>query len=489
MLKFITGWLTTPSDGQNILWLYGLAGSGKSTISTTIAEYFRELGRLGAFLFFDRGKPTSSEPSAVIRTLSYKLAYFDPAIKTAISEQIEHSFGITEAATHAQFVKLLKEPLASLHGLHTQGPIVIILDAFDECGDPASRKNLLSLCAQEWGKLPSVFRFLITSRRIPDIEVAISNWPNIMVKELDIVNHANDVDTSLYLHYHMASFRQDPMFQLTSDWPGEEKINNLAQSSAGLFIWAATAVKFIREGHHPDPQLNLLLCSHPREAETALDDLYATALRTAGQWDRDEVAKDFRAVLGVIVLARVPLEDMAIDCILRLDRSHSSCFILSRLRCLLHWSLGQHVQILHASFADYLTDRHRCGSHPWFIDTSVHHQSLAVACFWIMKVELKFNICQLKTSHLSNDDVPGIQAYIQNCIGTHLSYACCFWADHLQETVFEPDILLSLENLLHHQLLYWLEVLSLIKEVPIASSALLSAAHWTSVSVSFYIAE
>ena len=487
ILKFITGWLTAPSDDQNILWLYGLAGSGKSTISTTIAEYFRELGRLGAFLFFDRGNPMSSEPSAVIRTLSYKLAYFDPAIKTAVSEQIERSFGITEAATHAQFVKLLKEPLASLHGLDNQGPIIIILDAFDECGDPASRKGLLSLFAQEWAKLPSVFRFLITSRRIPDIETAISNRPNIMVKELDIVNHANEVDISSYLHYHMASFRQDPMFQLTSDWPGEEKIQNLVQSSAGLFIWAATAVKFIQEGHHPDPQLNLLLCSHPREAEAALDDLYATALGIAGRWDRHEVAKDFCAVLGAIVLARVPLEDTAIDCVLGLDGSRSSRFILSRLHCLLQWSLGQPVRILHASFADYLTDRHRCGSHPWFIDTSAHHRNFAVACFQIMKAELKFNICGLETSHLSNDDVPGIQTCIQNCIGSHLSYACCFWADHLQETMFEPDILLCLDNLLHHQLLYWLEVLSLIKKVPTASSALVSAAHWTSVSVTLHI--
>jgi len=55
ILKWVINWLTTPSDEQNILWLYGLAGSGKSTISTTIAEYFRELGRLGAFMFFLTG--------------------------------------------------------------------------------------------------------------------------------------------------------------------------------------------------------------------------------------------------------------------------------------------------------------------------------------------------------------------------------------------------------------------------------------------------
>src|ERR1700691_1986268 len=81
MLKFITGWLTAVADGQILIWLYGLAGSGKSTISTTIAEYFRELGRLGAFLFFDRGNPLSSELAAVVPTLCYKLASFDPTIR------------------------------------------------------------------------------------------------------------------------------------------------------------------------------------------------------------------------------------------------------------------------------------------------------------------------------------------------------------------------------------------------------------------------
>jgi len=50
-LAFITGWLTMPSDGTNVLWLHGLAGSGKSTLSTTVAEYFCELGQLGAFSF------------------------------------------------------------------------------------------------------------------------------------------------------------------------------------------------------------------------------------------------------------------------------------------------------------------------------------------------------------------------------------------------------------------------------------------------------
>ena len=141
LLKSITDWLTTPSPDQNIFWLYGLAGSGKSTIATTIAEYFRELGRLGAFMFFDRKNPSSSEPAAVVPTLCHKLASFDPTIRAAVCAQIERDPSITEASLRVQFTKLLREPLGSLAAPHTKGPVIIVLDAFDECGDSSSRKH------------------------------------------------------------------------------------------------------------------------------------------------------------------------------------------------------------------------------------------------------------------------------------------------------------------------------------------------------------
>src|ERR1700691_3634384 len=97
VLSFITGWLTTPSEGQNVLWLHSLAGYGKSTISTTVAEYFRDLGRLGAFIFFDSNDPTHSDPNAVIRTLAYRLASFDTRIKLAVCAVVESDKSIADA--------------------------------------------------------------------------------------------------------------------------------------------------------------------------------------------------------------------------------------------------------------------------------------------------------------------------------------------------------------------------------------------------------
>ncbi|KAJ7209403.1 hypothetical protein C8J57DRAFT_1484281 [Mycena rebaudengoi] len=63
ILNEISEWLTVPSDSANILWLSGVAGSGKSTISTTISESFRAVDRLGAFLFFDRNDRARSHPA------------------------------------------------------------------------------------------------------------------------------------------------------------------------------------------------------------------------------------------------------------------------------------------------------------------------------------------------------------------------------------------------------------------------------------------
>ena len=479
ILKWITDWLTTPSPGQNILWLHGLAGSGKSTISTTIAEYFRELKRLGAFMFFDRNDRANSEPAAVIRTLSHKLASFHPAIRAAICEQIKSDPGITEASIHLQFSKLIMEPLCSLPIVYNEGPVIIVLDAFDECGDPASRESLLELLAHELVKLPSCFRFVITSRGEFDIDSAFSCRPNVVVRELNIDNDTNTSDISLYLSHHMGRFRKNPIFRLPSEWPGEDKIQALERSSAGLFIWASTAVKFIAGGRHPNQRLEVLLVPHPREAESALDSLYATALDAAGEWDRDSTA-----VLGAVVTAREPLLDTMIDNMLGLDGYRSSTFILSRLRCLLQWSPGQPVRTLHASFADYLTDPKRCGNQPWFIDMPSHHHGLALSCFRIMNVELKFNICGLETSHVPNDQVLDLPTRIQKYISNHLSYACRLWSEHLHRTDCKPDVLACLDKFLRRQLLYWLEVLSFIKAIHIGSPALSSVVDWIGVSAS-----
>ena len=88
LLTEIINWATqgdVETEKKNVLWLHGMAGSGKSTVATTIARHFATLGRRGAYLFFERA---TSKPNSAIRTLAYNLARFDGGLHSAISEAI-----------------------------------------------------------------------------------------------------------------------------------------------------------------------------------------------------------------------------------------------------------------------------------------------------------------------------------------------------------------------------------------------------------------
>jgi hypothetical protein len=499
-LNFIKDWLMGPPGSQNLLWLYGIAGCGKTTIANTIASYFRDLGRLGwlkmfifilylsfpgAFLSFDRS--AKSDPSLVVRTLAYQLGAYDTRIGAAVSSAIGNNPRIHESPLNLQFSKLLVEPLSSLEHLPTQGPIIIVFDSLDECGDQRSRKKLLGLFAEDLKKLPPFVRIFATSRPQLDISVAFKGQSNIVSLEFQIDNDANRRDIKLYLRVQLEEIREkDDHLASSPDWPGKGTIDKLAEQSAGLFIWCSNALTFIEKGTDPEERLDMLLQAEFRKkAESALDDLYVLALDTSGLWEDETFGSDFRAILGAIIVAKEPLIHQTIDDILALPAHRPSSHTIHRFGCVLHWLSPEPVRILHPSFADFLSDRGRCKREMWFVDVPLHTRNLVSKCFRIMQAELKFNICRLETSDIRNEDVPDLDGRVKAAILPHLSYACRFWGDHLEATPQQdPDaeaIREALRTFFTSRLLYWLEALSLLKSVAVAPSAVLSAANWTTV--------
>jgi len=101
-----------------------------------------------------------------------------------------------------------------------------------------------------------------------------------------------------------------------------------------------------------------------------------------------------------------------------------------------------------------------------------------------MKENLRFNICDLKSSYLRNSDVPGLDSLVTQYIPPHVSYSSRFWAGHLAETAFDMRIFERLRYFMQIQFLFWLEVLSLTKLVNLASSMLGILADWVRVRFS-----
>ncbi|KAJ7108137.1 hypothetical protein C8R44DRAFT_884905 [Mycena epipterygia] len=473
ILLQINDWLTMPpalgNEGGNILWLHGVVGSGKSTISTTVSEYFRSLHRLGAFIFFDRNNLDGSGPHAVIRSIAYGLADFDPCIRSAIFDVMSQETTLIAAPLRTQFNKLLLEPLGVAKE-HIRGPIIIILDALDECGTPESRRSLVSLIANEFPKLPPIFRFFITSRPDSDIARPFHAQPLITTMELDITTPVTKEDILVYLRDNMKTIQVAE--ELGPEWPGEDAIQMLANYSSGLFIWASTVCKFIANWE-PEKKLQLVLESGAIPGKHLHDiyNLYSLALQNLVDWKDQDFAQQTLVVLGSVVFGRVPMTDNSIDQLRGLRPGRSSK-VLERLGCVLKWAPDKSVRTFHASFTDYLTDRERCGNQPWFIDSRAHNNALALGCLQLLNRELRFNICGLEDSRILNANVENLSESIQTHISPHLMYAAQFWADHLQDMDPEEEILSELKEFMEHHVLYWLEVLSLREQVPIATRSL-----------------
>jgi hypothetical protein len=377
---------------------------------------------------------------------------FDARIAATVAAFIDATPRVALSPLRLQFIHLLVKPLSSLP--MTEAPVVIVLDALDECGSADDRKALLAILAAESLHLPHFIRIIITSRTELDIRTAFRSKPHIHVLELDLSSNNNIEDISSFLRSRMEEIRvANASLALAHDWPGDATISALVARAAGLFVWASTACRFI-DGHDPRKRLDTLL-RHAinTKAESALDTLYATALESVGRWDDEDFRADFCSIMGTILVAKNPISDATIDELLCLDRPSSHT--ISRLGCVLHWSRTEPMRIIHPSFADFLTDRLRCGSDAWYIHSPSHDERLAVQCIRRLDAVLKMNICNLTL----------IPSPVKAALPEAISYACNSWIDHICLITEGSDAVGDmLEKFLFEHLLHWLEAISILKK-------------------------
>jgi hypothetical protein len=470
VLKFIVDWVNDLAGEQNMLWLHGLAGSGKSTISTTIASIFSDSGQLGAFLFFDRDVTERSDPRIVIRTLAYQLSASNEGIGEAVRAVVEKNWNISTSPFRLHFKRLILEPLLTVADATPM--IVVVLDALDECGTADERKALLSVFANDLIHLGSNIRIIITSRPEIDIRNVFESRCHILTHELDITSQANADDILLYFRYRMALIHtQKRYLRLDVEWPGEEIICKLVQRASGLFVWASTACEFIN-AHDPRRRLDVILREDVASgAESALDALYTAALKSVGSWDDEDFVADFRCIMGIILMARQPLSSTSIDVLLNLhEDTRPSMHTISLLGCVLQQSPT--VRVLHPSFADFLMAKERCGQDFWFFDRSTYHRCLAFQCLERMDTVLKRNMCNMTLSvDQTNESLP-----------EEVSYSCLFWIDHI--CLIQEDftaVMDRLRDFLYRHFLHWFEAMSILKKSRDTISLVDHLLEWLSV--------
>jgi hypothetical protein len=314
VLKDIMAW-TDRSDESRIFWLSGLAGTGKSTIARTVAVRLEENKQLGASFFFSRGGGDLGKAAKVFTTLAFQLAKV-PCLRRSICDAIDKHLDIAEQGLYDQWKQLIFEPLSKLKANQVPQPLVFVLDALDECDGAQDVEHILQLLTEVQTLGSIQLRIFITSRPETPIRFGFNQMPGILHQDLVLQDVSPDIINNDILIFFKSEFHHiRKRYNYPDDWPAETIIDRLVQNSSRLFIWAATACRYIAEGgRFAQGRLNDILQSQSSETgpEEKLNEIYTMVLEKSIKATYTDAEKErhynlVKRTLGTIVVLLLPL--------------------------------------------------------------------------------------------------------------------------------------------------------------------------------------
>ncbi|KAJ6529853.1 hypothetical protein B0H19DRAFT_530292 [Mycena capillaripes] len=374
VLEQLRSWCMEPRPQRPILWLHGAAGAGKSAIAQMFAGNCHTMGRLGASFFFKRGHPKRGTWNGLVTTIAYQLSMAIPALLFPLQQAVDLDPLLLGRAMPLQFerlfVQLFTNPAAR------QFTPVIIVDGLDECADHSVQQQILRLFIGAILEHSLPIRLLICSRPEPHLREIIET------AETSTIFHQRALSADPAAFDDIRRFLRNQFTRIGADyrvrgidlgvrWPGPDTLEHLVAKSSGIFIYAATVIRFIDDEYfHPQDRLELVLRLDP-QSTAPLDDLYSEIISVVPYEPR--TIRILHAVWRST--ARGPqLDPEEID-ILVGCRTGTSRLILRGLHSLVKVPpFGDRVRgrqtylaALHASLLDYLCDPRR--SRRWCIST------------------------------------------------------------------------------------------------------------------------
>ncbi|KAF8162165.1 hypothetical protein K438DRAFT_1447486, partial [Mycena galopus ATCC 62051] len=268
MLDTMFEWIDSRVRGPLIFWLAGLAGTGKTTIATTVCKELdaREtqesihsqlaVARLGADFMSWYSAPRRN-PHSIVCTIAYQITDRFPSTRPFLTSALHLNPRIvTSKNMERNIMELIIGPLA--RAVNTlPNCIVIVLDALDECDVHGA--EFLPLFARLTSELRGIrVKLVITSRLETDIHSMFSTIGHATFQLHNIEKYIVQADIQLYLQHSFREIisKKPHVFPPGVEWPSPKDISILVSRSGTLFLYAATIVKFVgATGHSPEHRL------------------------------------------------------------------------------------------------------------------------------------------------------------------------------------------------------------------------------------------
>ncbi|KAG8847959.1 hypothetical protein FRB96_001361 [Tulasnella sp. 330] len=476
ILARIEGWIDNQDSSNRVFWLSGPAGSGKTAVAATI-ESRRRTKTVMATFYFSRG--SESRNKRVVLVIAGQLALWGHGcLKRFIVAAIDANRDLATAHLNIQFEHITAEPIKKM--VPGTPPVLIILDALDECEDKAFVRTLLKLILS-LDDVSTTVKFLITSR--PDDTATV------------------DRDIEAYLWKRLEEVVEDKEGQT---WLGPSAVTKLVGLADGLFQWASTVVAYIADGD-PSTRLSDIIDSYT--PLSSLDNMCGFILRQAAAAQSKARPHLLQDVLGAIAVARKPLTPTELSYLLSDARTIHTITadqiqgeVLRHLQSILVIPTTnktprnrQPIHFIHALVDDYLMDT--CEDSHFAINTQDHHTEMAYRCLRRMPSNLRRDILNIGDVVLLNEEVEYVQDRLM-LLPMGLAYCSLFWAAHLAGSTsskgkgtrskqLERDQKKSMAEALDGLcvfaatcLLHWMELLILLSQTSEIAAILHLAGTW-----------
>jgi hypothetical protein len=441
-----------------------MAGTGKSTISRTVASHLQKQQLLGASFFFKRGEEDRGTAKKLFPTIIEQLVIGIPHLMPQVQKAIDDDPDISEKVLREQFENLLLGPLLRINQSEETMTKVIVIDALDECDLEDDIGDILQLLPQVYKSTSVQLRYLLTSR--PELPIRLGfekitdAYQDLVLHEIEKVVIEHDI--SLYVDDQLLRLQQSRSFPL--DWPGDAARKKLVDRAVPLFIAAATLCRFIGDANwNPQKRLAAILADQSTYV-SKMDSTYIPVLKQllTGQDEAEskQLLEEFKEIVGVVIILATPLSISSLSQLIdrgpddikcRLDRLHSVLSVPN--------DFNSPVRLLHLSFRDFLLDYHEHKDEFW-INERYANQQVTIKCIQTLQHNLRRNICNLPNEGTQCNEIS--KASIQHYITPALKYACRYWVHHLVQCTDYTGMVQDAFLFLQTHFLHWVEAMSLL---------------------------
>ncbi|KAJ5170039.1 uncharacterized protein N7500_002822 [Penicillium coprophilum] len=459
-------WLT---NAREVIWLYGIPGSGKTVHCSTIIEHVQRICR-------NEEKPVAFCIYYYFEFKDQKRQTFDGFIRSAIAQICQQSAVFPRQVRRLYEDKINKgqDPSAAtlvetfLILLTEIGKSYIILDALDEC---LAQKEIFDLIQRVKDNIACSASIMVTSRMERQIETGLQD---LVTRAIPIRGPQVDHDIQTFVRHVLVS---DPVLSKRPIQMKNEIEHAVVNGASGMFRLAACQLDALRSCLSPSAVRKTLRC-----LPQTLDEIYERILCGIDEESRSIAST---ALQFLTISARpVNLDELSemvairpgVSVLVEIDRLFDPADILAVCSSLVTISRVFGVQLSHYSVRECLTsDRISTGPASYFaIKEPEAHLAIAQRCLtYLLSFDQPVMPDQFHTSSLDGSFETSYPL---------LEYATFEWHTHVRLLPSEyqnqtgPMILrlLDQDNLAFH---HWLSIYRLGEDEHSPGSPLYYAAE------------